>query len=81
MKIFYTGVAWLSSVRGAMPFLSLTDTFPTRTIFWRVKFVLYLNLGSRQVIMALIYWDTPVLHWNLQFVAHIIYKHFNKTFL
>ncbi len=28
-----------------------------------------LNLGSRQVIMALIYWDTPVLQWSAQIVA------------
>ena len=28
-----------------------------------------LNLGSRLVIMALIYWDTPVLQWNGQIVA------------
>lgn len=29
----------------------------------------FLNMGSRQVIMALMYWDTPVLQWNVQFVA------------
>lgn len=28
-----------------------------------------LNMGSRQVIMALMYWDTPVLQWSVQFVA------------
>jgi hypothetical protein len=37
-------------------------------------------MGSRQVIMALMYWDTPVLQWNVQFVAiNFLFK--NTRFL
>ena len=46
-------------------------------IFWSGKYFFALNQGSRQVIMALIYWDTPVLQQNEQFVA-LFYKKANQ---
>ena len=65
----YTGVAWLSTVRGALPFLHFfvlfTDIFLTKREILSFGVILFneknLNGGTRQVIMALIYWDTPVL--------------------
>lgn len=57
----YAVSAFFNASYGHLPFQKHSGEFTPRWVD--------LHVGSRLVIMALIYWDTPVLQWNAQIVA------------